>query len=148
VVPLTASRLAAAEARWKAAAPESYHLALRLKVARMEPVVYDMVVRGDGVVAATRNGVATSAAQAGDYTVSGLFRLLASELRITETDATGLPSVRAELFVRFDASTGRLERYRRSTARRATGLGVEVLEYSPEPGRLMGTLTMDTPSPR
>jgi hypothetical protein len=130
VVPLTASGLADAEARWEAAAPDSYRLSVRLKTARMEAVVYDLVVQDGGVLTAKRNGQATSPELARDYAVSGLFRLLRSELRITEPAANGLPNAKAELFVRFEPQTGRLQRYRRATTRRATGLAIEVLEYT------------------
>ena len=129
VVPLSKARLAAAETKWETAGPKSYHLTVRFNTSRIEPMVYDVNVR-DGVVSSfTRNGESATVTMADDYTMPGLFRLMHSELKLTELDANGHPSVPAELFVRFDDATGRLERYQRKTTRRVTGLRVEVADF-------------------
>lgn len=133
VVPLTKSRLSEAEARWLEAGADSYHLVVRLEVAKVDPVVYDVVVRKGAPAKVTRNGKDAQGAQALDCTVPGLFRLLESELQIVESDGKGLPNLKVELFARFDPATGRLERYQRKTSRRATGLRIEVLEFEMGP---------------
>ena len=95
--------------------------------------MYDVVVAGGTPVAIARNGrhVAPEDADHYDYSVSGLFDLLRTDLRWTHVTAIdNVPAV--DLRARFDADTGRLVRYRRTvgTGRRRVLL-VEVVSYEP-----------------
>ncbi|MBI2150866.1 MAG: hypothetical protein HYU27_09740 [Acidobacteria bacterium] len=126
--PLTKDLLAAAERQWEAHGSDSYNLTLQVEAARMEKVVYDMVVRSGKIAAMKRNGQDIPPEHAEDYSISGLFHLLRQELRLMEKGADGTPDALAEVFARFDPQTGRLDRYRRTTIKNRF-LRLQVLKY-------------------
>jgi hypothetical protein len=131
--PLTATTLAAAERRWAAHGAESYHLVVRVRAPRLQPVVYDMVVADREPVRIERDGrdVRPEDLDRYDYSVSRLFDLLRKDLPLTDARPIGdTPPI--DLRAQFEPDTGRLVRYRRTigTARRRVLL-VEVLAYEP-----------------
>jgi hypothetical protein len=129
--PLTLSALEAAEHRWETHGADSYRLVVRVEAARMQPVVYDVVARGGRVAGIKRDGQAIQLEHTEDYSVSGLFRLLRSELLLMERTPEGTPVALAQVFARFDPETGRLDNYRRTTSRRKH-LRIQVVQYEPE----------------
>lgn len=128
--PLTKDMLEAAERQWEAHGSDSYNLTLQVEAARMETVVYDVVVRAGEIAGIKRNGQDILPEHTEDYSVPGLFRLLRLELRLMEMGANGTPDALAEVFARFDSQTGRLDRYRRTTSR-SKHLRIQVLKYEP-----------------
>ena len=132
--PLTETALETARRRWVTHGSDSYHLVVRVRAPRTEPVVYDVMVAGGALTEIERNGerVRPEDADHYDYSVSGLFDLLRTDLRwthVTEIDNTPAVDLRA----RFEPETGRLVRYRRTvgTGRRRV-LMVEVVSYEPQ----------------
>ena len=131
--PLTETALETARQRWVAHGAEMYHLVVRVRAPRTEPALYDVVVADGKPVAIRRNGEPVSVEEADryDYSMSGLFDLLRTDLRWTDVRPIGdTPPI--DLRARFAPDTGRLVRYRRSvgTARRRVLL-VEVVSYEP-----------------
>jgi hypothetical protein len=51
---------------------------------------------------------------------------------VVERNSSGTPNTLAVLSVHFDPATGHLDRYRRKTLKRAGGLRIEVLKFTPE----------------
>jgi hypothetical protein len=146
--PLDETALETARQRWAAHGSASYHLVVRVRAPRTEPVVYDVTVAGGTVAAVARNGERVRAEEADhyDYSVSGLFDLLRTDLRwthVTEIDNTPAVDLRA----RFEPETGRLVRYRRTvgTGRRRVLL-VEVLSFEPECAGSYASLRAESPA--
>ncbi len=131
--PLTESALADAERMWKAHGTNSYEIVVQLNPAKLSAMTYDVVVRDGKITGVKRDGQDVRPENTEDYSVLGLFGLLRQELRLTEKDANGMAKELADLFVRFDPETGRLDRYRRQTNRLAGSLRIEVLKYQPLP---------------
>jgi hypothetical protein len=130
--PLTEAGLAAAERQWESHGANSYQIVVRLHSARMGGVVYDVVVHARRVTSIKRDGQDILPEHTEDYSVVGLFRLLQQELHLVERHPSGTPNTLAVLSVHFDPGTGRLERYRRKTLKRAGGLRIEVLKFIPQ----------------
>jgi hypothetical protein len=130
--PLTEAGLAAAKRQWESHGANSYHLLVRLHSSRMGEVVYDVVVHARRVTRIKRDGQDILPEHTADYSVAGLFRLLRQELQLVERNSSGTPNTLAVLSVHFDPETGRLDRYRRKTLKRAGGLRIEVLTFTPE----------------
>jgi hypothetical protein len=134
MAPLTKTALEAAEHRWEAHGSGSYHLVVRVRAPRADPAVYDVVVKGGEVAGIERDGQAVPLVDTEDYSVSGLFHLLREDVRLVEVRPVG-DTPPADLRVRFEAETGRLERYRRTVgSNRRRILQVEVLKYEPLAG--------------
>lgn len=132
--PLTERALEVAERRWEAHGSDSYHLVVRVRAPRADPAVYNVVVKGGEVASVERDGQAVPPVDTEDYSVSGLFHLLREDLRLVEVRPAGdTPPV--DLRVRFEAETGRLERYRRAvSSNRPRDLLIDVLKYEPLAG--------------
>lgn len=137
--PLTKTALEAAEHRWEAHGSDSYHLVVRVRPPRdrytpSDPAVYDVVVKGGEVAGIERDGQAVPLVDTEDYSVSGLFHLLREDVRLVEVRPAG-NTPPADLRVRFEAETGRLEQYRRTVgSNRQRILQVDVLKYEPLAG--------------
>lgn len=132
--PLTAATLDAAERRWAANGPDSYHLVVRVRPPRFKPAVYDLVVSHGEVVALERDGtpVRPEHLERYDFSVEGIFALLREDLHLTEVRPGDGDVPPIDLRALFEPATGRPVRYRRTvgTARRRVLL-VEVLRYEP-----------------
>jgi hypothetical protein len=98
----------------------------------MGGVVYDVVVHARRVTHIKRDGQGILPEHTEDYSVVGLFRLLQQELQLVERNSSGTLNTLAVLSVHFDPETGRLDRYRRKMFKRAGGLRIEVLIFTPE----------------
>jgi len=134
--PLTGAAVEAAQKKWEARGAKAYHLVVHVRAPRAPAVVYDLEVAGDQVVKLIRDGrvVPPEEMAAYSYSMADLFKLLREDVRLAEAELTPEEARPADLRVRFDEETGRLDVYRRTvgTARRRV-LFIEVMEYEPRP---------------
>ena len=132
--PLTEGALVQAEERWRSNEPGSYRVLVEMNGERVEPGVFEALVRGGQVVSLKRNGQAILSDRGQDYSLQGLFDILRQELALAEQpQLLGAPEgYAAHLLVRFDLKTGRLVRYRRTVAGTNNNVEIVVLEYEPQ----------------
>lgn len=132
---LTPATLAEAEHRWEEQGTTSYRLSVRVRAPRYAPAVYDVTVTDGRLVKVERDGTALPLEEVGrhDFSVAGLFALLREDLPLAGVHPVGTaPPI--DVRARFDPTTGRLERYRRTVGtKRRRVLLVEVLHYDPDP---------------
>ena len=130
---LTEAALSDAEATWDARAPGFYRMVVEMTGDRLEEGVFEVVVRDRSVVSLSRNGRAILPDGAQDYSVDGLFDILARELALAEEPAVlGAPEgYGVYLLVRFDPDNGRLIRYLRSVGGTNNSIEVHVTEFAP-----------------
>ncbi|OFW39193.1 MAG: hypothetical protein A3F70_13325 [Acidobacteria bacterium RIFCSPLOWO2_12_FULL_67_14] len=135
--PLTENAVATAQKKWESNGATSYHLVVQVRAPRASAVVYDLQIADGEVVKLARNGQAVrpEEARAYDYSMAALFKLLREDARLTTVKQTPEEAHPADLRVRFDDATGRLDVYRRvvGTTRRRV-LYIQVLEYEPRAG--------------
>lgn len=133
--PLTAENLAVARERWAAHGVDTYRVVVRVRPPRAAVELWEVEVSGGAIVKLARDGHALGPGDPGraDYSVTGIFDLLRTDLRWTTVEAVGdVPAI--DLRAEFDHETGRLVRYRRTvgTSKRRVLL-VEVLAFEPVP---------------
>lgn len=119
--PLTATNLAAAQARWTSSGIHNYDITYR-----MHGVRYDVQVRNGIVTEARIDGEPLHSAELGLYSMTGLFSILAMELENAE-DAAPRPTMR----VKFNPDLGHLVRYIRGAGGLGRGTSIDVLTLTP-----------------
>jgi hypothetical protein len=128
---LTPQILSEAEQKWNTHRPDSYRLIIEMSGDRVENGKFEVGVRSAQVVTLRRNGLALHPNAGQDYTMDGLFHMLAQELGLAEKPATlgAPPGYSVYLSARFDDATGRLIRYRRIVGGASNSIEVNVVEY-------------------
>jgi hypothetical protein len=128
---LTPAALAEAEQKWNAHKPASYRLAIEMSGDRIETGRFEIEVRAGQVASLRRNGLVIRSNDGQNYTMGGLFHMLAQELGLAEKPATlGAPAgYSVYTTAKFDDATGRLLHYRRIVGGTANSIEVRVLEY-------------------
>jgi hypothetical protein len=99
---------------------------------RVETGRFEVEVRQGEVVSLRRNGLIIRPSAGQDYTMDGLFHMLAQELGLAEKPATlgAPPGYSVYITAKFDDTTGRLMRYRRIVGGTSNSIDVTVLEYA------------------
>ena len=128
---LTPDILMQAEQKWAMHKPSSYHLVIEMAGDRVETGRFEVDVRGGHVSGLRRNGLVIQPNPEQDYSMEGLFHMLAQELGLAEKPAMlGAPEgYTVYTTARFDDTTGRLIRYRRIVGGTSNSIDVNVLEY-------------------
>ena len=130
---LTPELLQAARARWSSAAPADYDLDVLVHADRLDDGNFAIQVRGGSVIAARRNGIATTGA-ADAYSIAGLFEILGRELELARNPSAGFGApagYRAYLQVRFHPRFGYPEKYRRVVGGATNGVEITVQRFAP-----------------
>jgi hypothetical protein len=137
--PLTPDALSQAEQKWNTHRPALYRLTIEMSGDRVETGRFEVEVRSGQVVSLRRNGLVVSPTIGQDYSMEGLFLMLAQELALAEKPATigAPPGYSAYTTAKFDAINGRLIRYRRIVGGTSNSIEVNVAEYDENnsPGR-------------
>jgi hypothetical protein len=128
---LTPDILMQAEQKWAMHKPSSYHLVIEMSGDRVETGRFEVDVRGGHVSGLRRNGLVIQPNPEQDYSMEGLFHMLAQELGLAEKPAMlGAPEgYTVYTTAKFDDTTGRLIRYRRIVGGTSNSIDVNVLEY-------------------
>ena len=128
---LTPEILAQAEQKWRSHNPGSYHLVVEMSGDHVETGRFEVEVRGNQVSSLRRNGLVIRPNAGQDYTMEGLFHMLAQELGLAEKPATvgAPPGYSVYTTASFDDNTGRLIRYRRIVGGTSNSIEVKVLEF-------------------
>jgi len=126
--------LTEAEQKWNAHRPDSYRLIIEMSGDRVENGRFEVEVRSANVLTLRRNGLVLRPDAGQDYTIDGLFHMLAQELGLAEKPATlgAPPGYSVYLSARFDDATGRLIRYRRIVGGTSNSIEVSVVEFHEE----------------
>jgi hypothetical protein len=132
--PLTSEVLIQAEQKWAMHRPDTYRLVLDMSGDRVETGKFEVQVRSNKVESIRRNGVTISPNLGQDYSMEGLFHILEQELGLAEKPTMlGAPDGYAVYTnARFDETTGRLIRYRRTVGGASNSIDINVLEFQPE----------------
>lgn len=114
--------------------PDTYRLVLDMSGDRVETGKFEVQVRSNKVESIRRNGVTISPNLGQDYSMEGLFHILEQELGLAEKPTMlGAPDGYAVYTnARFDETTGRLIRYRRTVGGASNSIDINVLEFQPE----------------
>jgi len=128
---LTPEILAEAEQKWNGHKPDSYHLVIEMSGDRVETGRFEVEVHKGEVTSLRRNGLVMRPTAGQDYTMEGLFHMLAQELGLAEKPATvgAPPGYSVYTTARFDETTGRLVRYRRIVGGATNSIEVNVVQY-------------------
>ena len=128
---LTPESLKAAQQRWEASGPSYYRMVVEMKGDRLEPSKYEVTVRDKEVVKFLRNGQLMTATSGQDYSVEGLFHVLALELDLVKKpEALGAPAGYSSYpMASFDPNTGRLVRFQRSVGGAKNSIEIDVSEF-------------------
>jgi hypothetical protein len=128
---LTPQLLEQAEQKWKTHEPDAYRLIIEMSGDRVETGRFEAAIRGGQVVTLRRNGLGVTLQRGQDYSMEGLFQMLRQELGLAENPAMlgAPPGYSVYLQARFDDSTGRLVRYRRSVGGTSNAIDVNVVDY-------------------
>ena len=120
-----------AERKWAAHKPGSYHLVIEMSGDRVETGRFEVDVRSGEVVGLRRNGLVVRPSAGQDYTMDGLFHMLAQELGLAQKPAMlgAPPGYSVYVTARFDDVNGRLIRYRRIVGGTSNSIEVNVVEY-------------------
>jgi len=131
VSSLAPESLKAAQQKWETSGPAYYRMVIEMKGDRMEPSKYEVTVRDKEVIKFVRNGQLMSANSGQEYSVEGLFHVLALELDLTKKpEALGAPPGYSSYpMASFDAKTGRLVRFQRSVAGAKNSIEIDVREF-------------------
>lgn len=114
--PLTLDALQEAQARWRASAPNAYTLKIEISGDLVQEGEFEVTVRGDEVVKATRNGQVITTRDA-FYTVPGMHAFLREELEMAQNPArywNASPETRIYQRAHFDPELGYTRRYLRA----------------------------------
>jgi hypothetical protein len=130
---LTEAALSDAEATWNGHAPGFYRMVVKMTGDRLEEGVFEVVVRDRSVVSLSQNGQAVLPDRAQDYSVDGLFDILARELALAEEPSVldAPEGYGVYLLARFDSDNGRLIRYLRSVGGTNNNIEIHVTEFEP-----------------
>ena len=128
---LTPEILAQAENKWKLHKPDSYRLVIEMSGDHVETGRFEVDVQAGQVITLRRNGLVIRPTSGQDYTMEGLFHMLAQELGLAEKPATlgAPPGYSVYITAKFDDTTGRLVRYRRIVGGASNSIEVNVTEY-------------------
>jgi hypothetical protein len=128
---VTTDILSENERRWKAHKPDSYRLVLEMSGDRVESGRYEVEVRRDTVVSLRHNGMVVRPNDGQDYSMEGLFHMVAQELSLAQKPAmlNAPPGYSVYTTARFDDESGRLIRYRRIVGGTSNAIEVNVLEF-------------------
>jgi len=129
---LTPDILMQAEQKWSTHKPSSYHLVIEMSGDRVETGRFEVDVRGGRAVGLRRNGLVILPNPEQDYSMEGLFHMLAQELGLAERPATlGAPEgYTVYTTAKFDDTTGRLIHYRRIVGGTSNAIDVNVVEFT------------------
>jgi hypothetical protein len=121
-----------AELKWSMHKPPSYHLVIEMSGDRVETGRFEVDVRGGRAVGLRRNGLVILPNPEQDYSVEGLFHMLAQELGLAEKPAMlGAPEgYTVYTTAKFDDTTGRLIHYRRIVGGTSNSIDVKVVEFT------------------
>lgn len=102
---------------------------------RVETGRFEVDVLGGRVVSLRRNGLVIRPNAGQDYTMEGLFHMLAEEIGLAEkpTMLGAPPGYTVYTTAKFDSATGRLIRYRRTVGGAANSVDINVVEYQESP---------------
>jgi hypothetical protein len=128
---LTPDILREAEQKWTAHKPDSYRLVIEMSGDRVETGRFEVEVSAGQVVKFRRNGLIISPNPGQDYSMEGLFHMLAQELGLAEkpTMLGAPPGYSVYLNAKFDENIGRLIRYRRIVGGTSNSIDVDVTEW-------------------
>src|SRR5262249_14214023 len=92
---------------------------------------FEVEIRSGQVISLRRNGLVIRPNAGQDYTMEGLFHMLAQELGLAEKPATlgAPPGYSIYTSAKFDNITGRVVRYRRVVGGTTNSIDVNVVEY-------------------
>jgi len=123
---LTADALAQAEARWRSGQIQDYDLRYQ-----MHGSAYAVRVRGNIVTELEVNGQPARTGNAGDYSVTGLFKLLELELENLDDPRGPFAGRRDSVLmrVRFHPTRGYVERYLRSSGGYGKNVAIELISF-------------------
>jgi len=114
--------------------PDAYRLVIDMSGDRVETGRFEVQIRSNKVAGIRRNGVPISPNLGQDYSMEGLFHILEQELGLAEKPAMlGAPEgYTVYTNARFDDTTGRLIRYRRTVGGASNSIDINVLEFQPD----------------
>jgi len=129
---LTPEILSQAEQKWNAHKPDSYRLVIEMSGDRVETGRFEVEVRSGQIISLRRNGLVIRPTPGQEYSMEGLFHMLAQELGLAEKPATlgAAPGYTVYTTAKFDDTTGRLIRYRRIVGGTSNSIEVTVVEYA------------------
>src|SRR5215510_3969988 len=129
---LTPEILNDAEQKWNAHKPDSYRLVIEMSGDRVETGRFEVEVRSGQIISLRRNGLVIRPTPGQEYSMEGLFHMLAQELGLAEKPATlgAAPGYTVYTTAKFDDTTGRLIRYRRIVGGTSNSIEVNVVEYA------------------
>jgi len=132
--PLTNEVLIQAEQKWAMHRPDAYRLVIDMSGDRVETGRFEVQIRSNKVAGIRRNGVTISPNLGQDYSMEGLFHILEQELGLAEKPAMlGAPEgYTVYTNARFDDTTGRLIRYRRTVGGASNSIDINVLGFQPD----------------
>ena len=132
---LTDMSLRDAEEKWVMSKIMSYRLVVEMEGDRVEREEFEVVVRDGAVASLKRNGQATTSAASQDYSMNGLLKILHQEMGLAEKPSVlgALAGYSAYLMARFDETTGRLLRYRRTVGGASNTIDITVREFELQP---------------
>jgi hypothetical protein len=119
------------ERKWKAHKPDSYRLQLEMSGDHVESGRFEVEVRMGEITSLRHNGLVVRPNAGQDYTMDGLFHMLAQELSLAGKPAllNAPPGYSVYTTARFDEESGRLIRYRRVVGGTSNAIEVNVLEF-------------------
>ena len=128
---LTPEILTEAKQKWDSHKPGSYRLVMEMSGDRVETGRFEVDVRAGQVVSVRRNGLAIPPTVDQNYTMEGLFHMLAQELGLAEKPTTlgAPPGYSVYTTAKFDDNSGRLLRYRRIVGGTSNSIEVSVVAY-------------------
>jgi hypothetical protein len=130
---LTPESLEAAQRRWEAKGPKSYHLDVLLSGTQTGKIHIE--VRGEKVTAMTRNGVTPEQERTWEYwTVPGQFDTIETEMEMAKDPAHGFPAPPGSKVVQkaeFDPEYGFPRRYHRLVLGTQLEIRWEVIRFEP-----------------
>jgi hypothetical protein len=129
--PLTPEALSAARQKWESSRPGFYRLVIAMEGDRVESGEFEVTVRGIEVISVRRNGQVVLPGRGQDYSMDGLFRMLAQELELTRNPGLlgAPPGYRAYPMANFDEDTGQIEQFRRTVGGTENTVDLVVLEF-------------------
>jgi len=129
---LTPEILNEAEQKWSTHKPDSYRLLIEMSGDRVETGRFEVEVRSGQISSLRRNGLVIQPTAGQEYTMEGLFHMLAQELGLAEKPVAlgAAPGYAVYTTAKFDDTNGRLIRYRRIVGGTSNSIELNVLEYA------------------